>query len=419
MPPAAAFLRPSLLASRRNGEGPAGGGVDGIAIPGMGRRVAAVGTEPADDEVGALRGSAPARSAALGWPVTHSLGLPESPTESDSLRVAWDTLAKAVLGRVSASLAGPAAGGATVALGVTSTLAAGGPSEAGADWGFVGSGQTFDTAGGVSVAGAGLAAVASDRISGGATGGLGSGAGRALAAAGATLAGPAGRASRADGTFASTTGALTSGAGSAFASAAGRDLTFGPGGIWALGGGFLTSGADGFLASPAGGAVATAFAAAAVGTPGLGAAGPFVTRPAAGVWDGAGRGRDRWPRQVHAAWAAARSRSARSARPRPPESARPRSRVGAEVPGPAWLGPAGLAGAGSCPFAAGAFAAGATGVLAASGLLPVGTGVSAASGPGLSITGAAGASVTRCQSWTVSDGASGEVDLSCAVTCSL
>jgi hypothetical protein len=126
MPPAAAFLRPSLLASRRNGEGPAGGGVDGIAIPGMGRRVAAVGTEPADDEVGALRGSAPARSATFGWRATDSLGLPDSPTESDSLRVAWDTLARAVLGQVSASLAGPAAGSATAALGVTATLVVGG-----------------------------------------------------------------------------------------------------------------------------------------------------------------------------------------------------------------------------------------------------------------------------------------------------
>ena len=126
MPPAAAFLRPSLLASRRNGEGPAGGGVDGIAIPGMGRRVAAVGTEPADAEVRALRGSAPARSATFGWPATDSLGLPDSPNESDSLRVAWDTLARAVLGRVSVFLAAPAAGGATAASGVTATLAVGG-----------------------------------------------------------------------------------------------------------------------------------------------------------------------------------------------------------------------------------------------------------------------------------------------------
>jgi hypothetical protein len=126
MPPAAAFLRPSLLASRRNGEGPAGGGVEGIAIPGMGRRVAAVGNEPADDEVGALRGSAPGRSATFGWPATDSLGLPDSPNESDSLRVAWDTLARAVLGRVSVFLAAPAAGGATAASGVTATLAVGG-----------------------------------------------------------------------------------------------------------------------------------------------------------------------------------------------------------------------------------------------------------------------------------------------------
>src|SRR5829696_6316761 len=57
------------------------GGVDGIAIPGMGRRVAAVGTEPADDEVGALRGSAPGRSATFGWSATDSLGLPDSPNE--------------------------------------------------------------------------------------------------------------------------------------------------------------------------------------------------------------------------------------------------------------------------------------------------------------------------------------------------
>ena len=126
MPPAAAFSRPSLLASRRNGEGPAGGGVEGIAIPGMGRRVAAVGSEPADDEVGALWGSAPARSATFGWPATDSLGLPDSPTESDSLRVAWDTLAKAVPGQACTFLAGPAAGGAIAASGVTATLAVGG-----------------------------------------------------------------------------------------------------------------------------------------------------------------------------------------------------------------------------------------------------------------------------------------------------
>ena len=129
MPPAAAFLRPSLLASRRNGEGLAGGGVDGIAIPGMGRRVAAVGTEPTDAEVRALPGSTPARSATFGWPATDSLDLPDSPNEpneSDSLRVAWDTLARTVLGQVSTSLAGPAAGGATAASGVTATLAVGG-----------------------------------------------------------------------------------------------------------------------------------------------------------------------------------------------------------------------------------------------------------------------------------------------------
>jgi hypothetical protein len=126
MPPAAAFLRPSLLASRRSGEGPAGGGVDGIAIPGMGRRVAGVGTEPADAEVGALWGSAPAGSATFGWPVTDSLGLPDSPNVSDALRVAWGTLARAVLGQACTSLAGPAAGGATAASGVTATLAVGG-----------------------------------------------------------------------------------------------------------------------------------------------------------------------------------------------------------------------------------------------------------------------------------------------------
>jgi hypothetical protein len=126
MPPAAAFLRPRLLASRRNGEGPAGDGVIGIAIPGMGRRVAAVGTEPADTEGGALPGGAPGRSATFGWPATDLLGLPDSPSEPDSLRVAWDTLARAVLGLVSASLAGSAAGGATACSGVTATSAVGG-----------------------------------------------------------------------------------------------------------------------------------------------------------------------------------------------------------------------------------------------------------------------------------------------------
>jgi hypothetical protein len=125
MPSAAAFLRPSLLASRRNGEGPAGGGVDGIANPGTGRRVATVEAEPADAEVGALWGSAPARSATFGWPVTDSLDLPDSPNESDALRVAWGTLARAVPGRVSSSL-GPAAGSATAASGVTATLTVGG-----------------------------------------------------------------------------------------------------------------------------------------------------------------------------------------------------------------------------------------------------------------------------------------------------
>jgi hypothetical protein len=247
MPPAAAFLRPSLLASRRSGEGPAGGGVDGIAIPGMGRRVATVEAGPADAKVRALPGSAPARSATFGWPATDSLGLPDSPNESDSLRVAWDTLARAVLGRVSASLAGPAVGGATAASGVTSTLAAGGRAAfaagtsgpALADWGLVGPGQTFDAAGGVLIAGAGLAVVALDRASGGATDGLGSDTGRA--------------------------------------SAAGRALTSGPGWTWALGGGSLTSGAGGFFASPAGRAVANAFAAATVGTsavPGPASLGP-------------------------------------------------------------------------------------------------------------------------------------------------
>ncbi len=121
----AAFLRPSLLASRRNGEGPAGGGVDGIAIPGMGRRVATVGAEPADAGIRALRGSAPARSATSGWPATDSLGLPNSPTGSDSVRVAWDLLDNAALRRVSTSLEGPTAGGTTAASGVTSTLMAG------------------------------------------------------------------------------------------------------------------------------------------------------------------------------------------------------------------------------------------------------------------------------------------------------
>ena len=71
--------------------------------------------------------------------------------------------------------------------------------------------------------------------------------------------------------------------GGTFGSAAGRALTCGPGGTWALGGGSLTSGASDFFASPAGGAVATAFAAAAVGTSGLGAGGTFTS--------GAGRGR--------------------------------------------------------------------------------------------------------------------------------
>jgi hypothetical protein len=247
MPPAAAFLRPSLLASRRNGEGP-GGGVDGIAIPVMGRRVAAVGTEPADDEVGALRGSAPARSATFGWPATDSLDLPDFPNESDSLRVAWDTLARAVLGRVSAFLAGPAAGGATaassgvtaaVAVGGTAAFAAGTSGPALAALGRT-PGATLDWAlytwGGIGAAfGAGV-----DGISDTATGGT-------------------------------------------FGSAAGRALTCGPGGTWALGGGSLTSRTGDFLASPAGGAVATAFAAAAVGTSGLAAGRTFTS--------GAGRGR--------------------------------------------------------------------------------------------------------------------------------
>ena len=361
MPSAAAFLRPSLLASRRNGEGP-DGGVDGIAIPGMGRRVAAVETGPADDEVIALWGSEPARSATFGWPATDSLSLPDSPTESDSLGVAWDTLANGALGRVSASLAGPAAGGVTAASGV-----------------------------------------------------LGCAAG----------------------------GALRSATGGTFASKAGRVLTSGRGGTWALGGVSLNSGAGGFLAFPADGAVATAFAAVAVGTSGgdageafasgagrartfpagdtflsvaggaaaalaVGtpratagsrAGGPFTVGPTVGAWasgalgvggawDRAGRGRNRRAGQVHAPWAAARSRSARLARPRSPESARPRLRVGTAVSGPASLGPADLAGAGRRPFAAGTFAS-APGALAAS----------------------------RCQSSTVSKGAPGEVDLSCAATC--
>jgi hypothetical protein len=218
MPPAAAFLRPSLLASRRNGEGPAGGGVEGIAIPGMGRRVAAVGTEPADDEVGALWGSAPARSATFGWPATNSLGLPDSPNESDSLRVAWDSLARAVLGRVSASLAGPAAGGATAASGVTATLAVGGTAAFAAGTsgpalaalgGTAGatSGWALYTWGGIGAAfGAGV-----DGISDTATGGT---LGWAAAGVFGCAAG----------------GALTSGVGGTFASAAGRALTSGPGG---------------------------------------------------------------------------------------------------------------------------------------------------------------------------------------------
>src|SRR5215217_4779914 len=225
MPPAAAFLRPSLLASRRSGEGPAGGGVDGIAIPGMGRRVATVEAGPADAEVRALPGSAPARSATFGWPATDSLGLPDSPNESDSLRVAWDTLARAVLGRVSASLAGPAAGGATAASGVTSTLAAGGRAAFAAGT----SGLALATLGGTSSwalsiwGGIGASFSAGVHgISDAAVGGT-SGAGtRAFAAAAsAMLAGPAGRASRAGGSF---------------ASAAGRALTPGPSGSWALGG---------------------------------------------------------------------------------------------------------------------------------------------------------------------------------------
>src|SRR5512133_3499899 len=261
MPPAAAFLRPSLLASRRNGEGPAGGGVEGIAIPGLGRRVAAVGSEPADAEVGALWGSAPARSDTFGWPATDSLGLPDSPSESDSLRVAWDSLARAVLDRVSASLAGPAAGGATAPSGVTATLAVGGTAAFAAGTsdpalaalgGTPGatSGWALYTWGGIGAAfGAGA-----DGISDTATGTLGS-----------TAAGVFGCAAG---------GTLTSGAGGGtFTTAAGRALPCGPSGTWALDGGSLTSGAGDFLASPAGGAVATAFAAAAVGASGLGAGG--------------------------------------------------------------------------------------------------------------------------------------------------
>ena len=59
--------------------------------------------------------------------------------------------------------------------------------------------------------------------------------------------------------------------GGTFGSAAGRALTCGPGGTWALGGGSLTSRTGDFFGSPAGDAVATTFAAAAVGTSGLGA----------------------------------------------------------------------------------------------------------------------------------------------------
>jgi hypothetical protein len=122
LPSAAAFLRPSILASRRSGESSVGG-VEGVAIPGMGPRVAAVGTEPADEEVGALRGSAPARSTTVGWPPTDSLGPVGSPTESGSFPVAWDTPAGATLGRVSATPAGPAAGGSSAFTGLASTFA--------------------------------------------------------------------------------------------------------------------------------------------------------------------------------------------------------------------------------------------------------------------------------------------------------
>jgi hypothetical protein len=134
---AAVLLRPSLLASRRSGEGP-GGGVDGVAIPGMGRSVAAAGTEPAAGEVGALRGSAPARPAAVGLPSSGSLGVADSPTESDSFGGAWDTP-----GLVPATPAGPAAGGAVAFGGCAAALPAGGAT------GASGASSTFG-AGGVS-----------------------------------------------------------------------------------------------------------------------------------------------------------------------------------------------------------------------------------------------------------------------------
>src|SRR4029453_11783829 len=229
MPPAAAFLRPSLLASRRNGEGPAGGGVDGIATPGMGRRLAAVESEPADDEVRALGGSAPARSATFGWPATDSLGLPDSPTESDSHLVAWETLANGVLGQACASLAGPAAGGATAASGVTAPLAVGGTAAFAAGT----SGLALAALGGNPGVTSGWAPYTWSGI------GAAFGAGVEGISDTAT-GGPLGWA--AAGVFGCAAGgALTSGAGGTFASAAGRALTSGPGGTWALGDGSLTS----------------------------------------------------------------------------------------------------------------------------------------------------------------------------------
>jgi hypothetical protein len=149
MPSAAAFLRPSLLASRRSGEGLAvGGGVDGVPVPGTGPRVASVGTGPADGEVGALRGRAPARSTPFGWRPADAIGLADSPTtESGSLPVTGGALAAVALGgpfatpvdaggassfaglaATSADASALAAGGATAASGGTATFGAGGVS---------------------------------------------------------------------------------------------------------------------------------------------------------------------------------------------------------------------------------------------------------------------------------------------------
>jgi hypothetical protein len=104
----------------------------------MGRPVAAAGTEPAAAEVGALRGSAPARPAAVGLPSSGLLGVPDSPTQSDSFGGAWETP-----GLVSATPAGPAAGGASAFAGCTAALPAGGAA------GASGASSTFG-AGGVS-----------------------------------------------------------------------------------------------------------------------------------------------------------------------------------------------------------------------------------------------------------------------------